>query len=130
MNSRRISLLIVTGLMLVVALSACNSGGGTQPVSGGTNTFNVEATEFKFDPNTFNASAGQALTFKVTNKGTIDHNFVILNADGSQQLAKMEIKVGATNSLNFTPSAAGEYMIECDITGHKEAGMTGKLIVK
>jgi uncharacterized cupredoxin-like copper-binding protein len=122
--------MIVIGLVLVVALAACGGGGGSQPASSSGSTFNVTATEFKFEPNTFNAKAGDPLTFKVTNKGTVDHNFVILNADGSQELAKTEIKVGQTATLNYTPPAAGTYQIDCNLPGHKEAGMIGTLTVK
>ena len=42
----------------------------------------------------------------------------------------MEIKIGETGTLEFTPTAAGEYQIDCNLPGHKEAGMIGKLIVK
>ena len=132
MKFRSISLMVVIGLVLVVALAACGGGGGgaPQPASSSSSTFNVTATEFKFEPNTFNAKAGEQLTFKVTNKGTVDHNFVILSADGSQELAKTEIKVGQTATLNYTPPAAGTYQIDCNLPGHKEAGMTGTLTVK
>ena len=130
MKFRSISLMVVIGLVLVVALAACGGGGASQPASGGGKTFTVEATEFAFNPNTFEAKAGDQLTFKVTNKGTVDHNFVILNADGSQELAKTEIKVGQTATLNYTPPAAGTYQIDCNLPGHKEAGMTGTLTVK
>ncbi len=128
MSVRRNSLLIALALTLTVVLAACGGSGGSS--SGGNKTFNVDATEFSFNPNTFNAAVGDQLSFKVTNKGTVDHNFVILNADGSQELTKMEVKVGTTNTLNFTPTAAGEYLIDCNLPGHKEAGMTAKLTVK
>jgi plastocyanin len=130
MNVRRISLLAAVLIALVVVSVACGGGGGGAPSASGTKTFNVDATEFSFAPNTFSATVGDQISFKVTNKGTVDHNFVILNADGSQELAKMEVKVGTTNTLNFTPTAAGEYQIDCNLPGHKEAGMTAKLTVK
>jgi len=55
---------------------------------------------------------------------------VILSLDGSQELAKLTTQPGETKPLKFTPKDAGTYPIECDIAGHKEAGMTGTLTVK
>lgn len=130
MKVRRIELLTMIALLLIAALAACGGGGGGGGGSTTGRTINVEATEFAFNPNAFTGKVGEKITFKVTNKGTVDHNFVILNADGSQELAKMEVKLGTSNSLTFTPSAAGEYQIDCNIAGHKEAGMVGKLTVK
>jgi uncharacterized cupredoxin-like copper-binding protein len=128
MNLRRISWLTALTLMLVVVLAACG-GGGSQPSASGK-TINVDATEFAFNPNAYTGQVGEPLTFKVTNKGTVDHTFVIMSQDGSKELAKLEIKVGASSTLNFTPTEAGTYPVECDIAGHKEAGMVGTLTVK
>ena len=126
----KFSRLVLLTVVLAVALAACGGGGGgtTSPASG--KTVNVEASEFAFNPNAFSGTVGQKITFKITHKGTVDHNFVILNADGTQELAKTEVKVGASGTLDFTPTAAGEYKVDCNLPGHKEAGMEGKLIVK
>jgi uncharacterized cupredoxin-like copper-binding protein len=132
MKVRQISLLTVIVLVFTVMLAACGGGGGSGG-GGGTSsgrTINVDATEFAFNPNAFTGKVGEKITFKVTNKGTVDHNFVVLMPDGSKELANMTVKVGTTNSLDFTPSAAGDYVIECNIAGHKEAGMVGRLSVK
>jgi uncharacterized cupredoxin-like copper-binding protein len=126
MKFSRLSLLIV--IIVAAALAACGGGGAPQPAA--DKTVNIDATEFAFNPNTFSGTVGQKITFKINNKGTVDHNFVILNADGSQELAKTEVKVGASATLDFTPTAAGEYQVDCNLPGHKEAGMVGKLIVK
>ena len=128
MKSSRLMLLVV--VVLAVALTACGGGGGGAPQPAAGKTINVEATEFAFNPNTFSGTVGQKLTFKINNKGTVDHNFVILNADGSQELAKTEVKVGTSGTLDFTPTAAGEYQVDCNLPGHKEAGMVGKLVIE
>jgi uncharacterized cupredoxin-like copper-binding protein len=130
MKVRRVSLLLVLGLVAVLALAACNGGGAATPTSSAPagKTYSVDATEFAYSPNTFTAKVGEKITFNVTNKGTIDHTFVILGQNG-QEAAKILIAVGATQQLEYTPTAAGDYKIECDIPGHAEAGMTGKLTV-
>jgi uncharacterized cupredoxin-like copper-binding protein len=135
MKSQRIVLLALVSVLVIALLAACSGGtvGGTKaPASGGTGgkSYNVSATEFQFTPNKFDAKVGQKLTFKVTNKGTVEHNFVILSPDGSQELAKISTQPGETKTLEFTPTEAVTYQIDCNIAGHKEAGMTGELAVK
>jgi uncharacterized cupredoxin-like copper-binding protein len=135
MKSQRMIVLALVSVIVIALLAACSGGtvGGTKaPASsgGGGRSFNVSATEFEFKPNTFEGKVGQKLTFKVTNKGTVEHNFVILSADGSQELAQITTQPGETKSLEFTPTEAVTYQIDCNIAGHKEAGMVGELIVK
>jgi uncharacterized cupredoxin-like copper-binding protein len=134
MKSQRIVLLALVSVLVIALLAACSGGtvGGTKAPasSSGGKTFNVTATEFQFAPNKFDARVGQKLTFKVTNKGTVEHNFVVLSPDGSQELAKMSTQPGETKTLEFTPAEAVTYPIDCNIAGHKEAGMVGELVVK
>jgi uncharacterized cupredoxin-like copper-binding protein len=134
MKSQRIVVLALVSVIIIALLAACSGGtvGGTKaPASGGGGkSFNVTATEFEFKPNKFEAKVGQKLTFKVTNKGTVEHNFVILTPDGSQELTKITTQPGETKSLEFTPTEAVTYQIDCNIAGHKEAGMVGELIVQ
>jgi uncharacterized cupredoxin-like copper-binding protein len=133
MKSQRIVVLALVSVIVIALLAACSGGtvGGTKaPASSGGKSFNVSATEFEFKPNAFEGKVGQKLTFKVTNKGTVEHNFVILSPDESQELAQITTQPGETKSLEFTPTEAATYPIDCNIAGHKEAGMVGELIVK
>jgi uncharacterized cupredoxin-like copper-binding protein len=135
MKSQRIVAFVLVSVLLIALLAACSGGtiGATKPASGGSSggkTINVSATEFAFTPNKFEGKVGEKLTFKVTNKGTVEHNFVILSPDGSEELTKMTTQPGETKSLEFTPAQAVTYQIDCNIAGHKEAGMVGELLVK
>lgn len=134
MKSQRFILFVLVSVVVIALLAACSGGtiGGTKPASGGGGgqTFNVTATEFQFAPNTFNAKAGQKVTFNLTNKGTVEHTLVIFSPDGSQELVKLSTQPGETKPLEFTPDKAATYPIVCNVAGHKEAGMTGTLEVK
>ena len=137
MKSQRIVVLTLISMIVIALLAACSGGtvGGTKaPASSGSSsggkTINVSATEFSFTPNTFEAKVGQKVTFKVTNKGTVEHNFVIFSPDGSQELAQITTQPGETKSLEFTPAEAATYPIDCNIAGHKEAGMVGELVAQ
>lgn len=109
--------------MMALLIVACGGGGGA---SGGA-SLNVTVTtaEFKFDPATINAAPGQTINLTVKNIGSIQHTWVLKAANVS-----LTIDPGQTVTKTFTAPAAGTYSIECDVPGHKEAGMVGQLIVK
>ena len=118
-------LILLMGLMFVViALTAC--GGGASASGSTPLNVTVNATEFKYDPATINASPGQTINLTVKNIGTVQHTWVLPAAN-----IKLTIDPGQSVQKTFTaPATAGTYQYECDIAGHKEAGMVGQLIVK
>ena len=124
--SRRTLVLLAVVALAAMALAACGGGAST---SGSSNAaplnVTVTATEFKFDPATINATAGQTINLTVKNIGTVQHTWVLAAAN-----VKLTIDPGKTATATFTAPAAGTYQYECDIPGHKEAGMIGQLIVK
>ena len=126
-------MLFVRSFALVVVcagllLTACGGGGGgTAPAT--TREIKVTATDFKYDPADQTFKPGEKLKVTMTNKGAVDHTWVLTDASGAE-LTKLEVKVGATASKEFTAPAAGTYNIVCDIAGHKEAGMQAKATVK
>ena len=132
MKSQRMVLVTLLGVLIIALLAACSggAGGGSQAPADSGKTFNVSATEFQFTPNKFEATVGEKVTFKVTNKGTVAHTFVILSPDGSQELMKLTTQPGESKTLEFTPTQAVTYQIVCNVAGHKEAGMVGVLTAK
>jgi uncharacterized cupredoxin-like copper-binding protein len=63
-------------------------------------------------------------TFKVTNKGTINHNFKIA---GKKTVL---LKAGKATTLKVTFTKAGKFPYLCTVSGHAAAGMKGTLAVK
>ena len=127
--SRRLVFSLAAIALLAVMLSACGGGAGGGGSTGGGGspvTVTVNATEFKFDPATINAAPGQSIKLTVKNTGSVQHTFVL-----SQANVKLTIDPGKSVDQTFNaPAQAGTYQFECDIPGHKEAGMVGQLIVK
>ncbi len=124
MSRRTIILVAVIGLA-ALALAACGGGASSGSSSAAPLTVTINATEFKFDPATINATPGQTVNLTVKNSGSVQHSFVIAGAN-----VKLTIDPGKSATQTFTAPAAGTYTFECDIAGHKEAGMVGQLIVK
>ena len=126
--NRRFATLALVALVAALTLSACGGGASTPAPAPAGKTFNVEQSEFKFEPNAFAAKVGEEITFKITNKGSLEHNFVVFDPSG-KELARTTVAVGASGSLTVKPAVAGAYMIDCDIAGHREAGMVATLTV-
>jgi uncharacterized cupredoxin-like copper-binding protein len=75
-------------------------------------------TEFKFKLSKLKAPKG-IVTFKVTNGGTIPHDFKI--AGRKTRL----LQPGRSESLRVVFTKAGKFPFLCTVTGHAAAGMKG-----
>ncbi len=84
----------------------------------------IKLTEFKFEPGTVEVKAGQ-VKFELENSGTVEHNFVIVGTNNRIEAIPPGKKGELAAALR-----PGSYRIECDVPGHKEAGMTMTLVVK
>ena len=120
-------------LSLGVLLAGC---GGPK-----TAELSVSMSEFSFSPSSVSVPAGAEVTLNLTNSGTIEHNWVLLDAgyeasapfdadDQAEVVAETKVAAGETQSFSFTaPSAAGSYQVVCSIPGHLEAGMKASFTV-
>jgi uncharacterized cupredoxin-like copper-binding protein/mono/diheme cytochrome c family protein len=95
------------------------SGGGSEAAAPAEVEIDLE--DIKFDPNQVSIPAGQDVTVHLVNKGSLPHNFSIPSEGVSQDVAP-----GATETITLN-LAAGEYDFDCNVPGHKEAGMVGKI---
>lgn len=151
MNINHAPLTAVVGLAVLLAAcsASASSPGATSTPSGAASaaaatespagtTITATLTEFAIALSATSAPAG-AVTFNVTNAGTMVHEFVILRTD---TLAKdlplvdgvvveddfspvgevPETEVGASGTFSAT-LAAGHYAIICNIVGHVVQGM-------
>ncbi|HMR98573.1 MAG TPA: cupredoxin domain-containing protein [Anaerolineales bacterium] len=131
---------ILPVFVLVFLLTAC--GGTASPEKKVT----LELTDFAFGPSSVTIPAGQPVLITLENKGVVEHDFVIEKIDAS--MGTMEggsemhhmggdsdfavhaaVQAGGTASLELTVAEPGTYQFFCSVPGHKEAGMTGELIV-
>ena len=92
-------------------------------------------SEFMFDPESWEIPAGEEITITLTNSGTIDHEWVLLNPgvtiaseaelpETEEELLsefvfwEEEVSPGDTATFTFTAPAEGTYQIICAIEGH------------
>jgi uncharacterized cupredoxin-like copper-binding protein len=137
MKSRKYLALLT--VVLAMALAACSGGGASTEIE-------VDMEEFMFDPQSWEIPAGEQITITLTNSGTIDHEWVLLNpgvtiaseADLPETEEELlsefvyweeEVSPGDTATFTFTAPAEGTYQIICAIEGHFGGGMEGELTV-
>jgi plastocyanin len=134
--SKKFALLAILIMAFSVVLAAC--GGSSGSGSNGATTITATMTDFKFDPNSWTVPAGKSITLKLTNNGSVEHNWVLMAKpvtppapqSGSDILYEAKVSPGGTQTFTFTaPSTAGEYEVICNVAGHLEQGMSGKLVV-
>ncbi len=106
---------------LVVAVSAFAGQSGTSATS--VVVVAGKPTEFKFTLSKKIVPKG-AVTFKVTNRGTVSHDFRI----SGKKTKRLGAGKGATLSVLF--KKAGKYPFLCTLPGHAAGGMKGVLTVR
>ena len=100
----------------------------------------VRASEFGFTPNTIQVAAGRPVRLVLTNAGQVEHDIqvdklpatgihVSERSRGHGNLVAAHAEKGTQAWVEFTPTRAGTYDLSCTISGHKAAGMKGKLVV-
>jgi uncharacterized cupredoxin-like copper-binding protein len=142
----------VASIAIALVLAAC-SGTGSPSASqtttatasgggGGGTAVNVTETEFKIEMDQTSLPAG-SVTFNVTNKGTIAHEFVVFKTDDApdalpmasddpevnedaadlQSMGEVEdVDPGASKSFTATLEP-GKYVAICNVEGHYSSGM-------
>ena len=107
------------------ALGATPGAAGASPTAPAAAAMSVTITahDIYFDPKEVTIPANTDVKFVLPNEGAAPHNFSIDALNVSVDLPPGETKDVVINA------PAGEYEYYCNVPGHKEAGMVGKLIV-
>lgn len=140
------SLYLLILILVTAVLSACNST-TAQPNLAPRTELTLVATDIAYDANRLEVVAGQPVRLALKNDGVLEHDFSIMEiphtgeAEAHEEVAGHDMSgvpepevhvaapVGGSNSIEFTPSEPGEYEYWCTVSGHKEAGMVGTLVV-
>jgi len=115
-----VSLAALGAAALVVAVAA---NGGTDAGSA-TPQRAVGMTEFKFTVTPKTVRKNAVITFSLTNRGAIGHDFRV----GGKKSAVLG--AGKKGTLKVTFKKAGRYPYLCTLPSHAAAGMKGVLVVK
>ncbi len=132
-------LLILFSLLLV---------GCAAPVVQKTEITLIAQDNFTYEPASITVPVGRPVTLTIKNKGSVEHDFVIekinikdrildqdsgMHTDHNTDDIQYDLHIsgmgGETRHVTFTPVSTGTYSFFCTVKGHKEAGMTGVLVV-
>lgn len=125
---------LVTVIALMVIAPACggdDDGSGVQKddaSSAATDAdVTVVATEpLDFDADQYTAPPG-AITFAYDNGGSIVHTLVV---EGREDDLRLEVRSSGDVDSGSIELEAGEYVLYCDVAGHRGGGMEATLTIE
>lgn len=109
----------------------------------------ITMNDLSFTPSSVTVKSGETVQFVVHNASGVDHDFTIgdkaMQEQHRKQMAEMAgmgemhqhhgggnavtVKAGQTAKLAWTFAGPGEVEYDCNIPGHYEGGMAGKITV-
>lgn len=140
------------GLLLLIGFVAgCSAPAGTPtPLPVKEITLQMD-NSLRFSPTEVEVVVGQPVRLILQNGGALEHDFNVDNlplteepaasgghhhhsaAATTPEAGKFNLHITATAEeagvLEFTPTQVGQYEFYCSVTGHKDGGMIGRLIV-
>ena len=123
---RHVSLLAAVALLITaIAANFPLTAGVAQTPAADADPFTValRLEDIRFEPPTLQIPADQDVIVRVENTGAALHDFVVPELN-------IAVEVAPGESTEVTINApAGRYSIICSVSGHKEAGMVGTLLV-
>jgi uncharacterized cupredoxin-like copper-binding protein len=120
---RKGSLVAAAGALGGLALAVSAFGGPARQAAATVAVTAGKPSEFRFTLSKKTVPKG-AVTFKVSNKGTIEHDFKIARKKTPK------LTPGKSGTLKVTFAKAGRYPYLCTLPTHAAAGMKGVLVVK
>jgi uncharacterized cupredoxin-like copper-binding protein len=100
--------------------------------------------EFAFVPATWNLETGKLYKVTLVNEGKVKHEWVapeftqtlwtrkveVGGVEVKGVISEIELPPGGRADWYFVPIRTGEFEMGCEIEGHRQAGMIGKVVVK
>ena len=142
------SLAVGAGLSMQTAEHHHDAGGDEALfVQTPTRTVDVTIADLAYSPASINAPRNGLLAVRLKNNGKLDHDFTIAKIDVDQAFHRdgpppaghehmdtfavhAAVAAGQQGELRLHLHAPGTYTFFCTVPGHREAGMTGTLIVE
>lgn len=147
----KFKLVAVIAIFATLFLAACGGGAADEPEGPQSVTLQVTQNDNYYgatpdnatNPPTWNVNAGGQVAIELTNNGTTEHNWAVVNlgADMPDTFIEEEhsdlilretglVAPGESFRESFVaPAEPGEYLVICTVAGHYPS-MQGKLIVQ
>jgi plastocyanin len=118
MRSTTFAKLAAVAVAVPLTLAACGGGetGSSAPGTTVAGTVAVGARDIAFDKKQYTAAAGE-VTFVYLDEGNIPHTLLIEGVDGF----KLRVDGNGDDDTGTVTLEPGEYLMYCDIPGHRPA---------
>ena len=110
------------GVAATLGLTGCGNHGSAVPE--GARTIAVTGDGFRFNPGTITVQQGEPVAVELTAKD-VEHDLVVEDLG-----LHVHAGAGETTRGGMTADKTGRFAIVCTVSGHKEAGMVGELVVE
>ena len=111
----------------LAALALCGCGGPPPAVEARGGRIEIVLDDFLIKPQYVRAKPGR-LTFAVTNRGRLGHNFRVRGRHGDPVQIKTLLPGESGNET--VRLGRGDYKMLCSVANHEQLGMTGRLVVR
>jgi len=131
------------GSATTTAVASPSGDDATLPSSTASPTLSIdiEAYEWRFQPDIWSVAAGEELTIEFANRGGTEHDWTLLalgqtitklsEFDDDMVLFKVEeVPSGDAVTRTLTIDEPGTYQVICTLSGHFNTGMGGSLTVR
>lgn len=119
-------MLVLVAILSLGVLTACGGGGGSKSAREVEVVMGANG-EWKFTPDLVEVTKGETVKFNLVNKDAAQaHSFIVAELN----LKSQQVPANTTQSVTHTFDKTGEFALTCDVPGHKDAGMIGKIVVK
>jgi len=120
---KKIVIFAIVAVLSLGVLTACGGGGGP------AHKLEVIAGEngaMEYNPKTLSVKKGEKVEVTLVNKDSAQaHSFILTKFN----VKSKQVQPGQQEVIPFTANATGEFEFSCDVPGHKDGGMVGKLTV-
>lgn len=150
MQMKRITLRLIFLAGLPV-LAACSAGGAAETAPE-PKALTLIATDIAYSIKQIDVTVGRPVQLTLENQGVLEHDFSIVEIPLAGEVVTLEepeqmqghemgheenepavhiaVPTSDRGTIEFTPAAPGEYVYYCTVSGHREAGMEGVLVVR
>jgi uncharacterized cupredoxin-like copper-binding protein len=116
---------LIAALLAATALAGCGGPGPVTQVR--ENRLEITLDDFLIAPQNVRADRGR-LTFVVTNRGRLGHNFRLRDDEGEHvEITTLLPGEEGTQAAALEP---GRYKMLCTVANHEQLGMTGRIVVR
>lgn len=120
----------LTAALLAGVVATCGAGssgsGTTAPAA--PEPLRIGALDIDFDADGYTAPAGD-IEMVLVQEGMLPHSLVVERVDGTDVSGRLDVAIDDVDDTTTFSLDAGEYVLYCDVVGHRAAGMEATLTI-